>query len=142
MSFLEVTLHEEIADNKVRSVSIVIQLNDQAGGELATYNNKRLTRPIRARTPRSPDRLLPSDRLVLNALRARVPQGEQVTMPVRLKELMKECEISRSQARICLKRLTEKGLVSRISNGVNWGSQEGYPYKISRNILQASSVVD
>jgi ribosomal protein S25 len=151
MSLLEVTLHKETIDNKVKSISVVIQWDDQACGKedaplisehstaiqsnvatnAAACSSKKNRRSRRATVPRSPDRLLPTDRLILNALLARIPQGKQITKPVRLQELMEECEISRSQARICLKRLTEKGLIKRISDGVKLGSQEGYSYKIS-----------
>jgi hypothetical protein len=77
-------------------------------------------------------RLLPTDRLVLNALSARVPHGERVTLPVKVSELMSECEISRRQVQICLKRLGEKGFIKRLIGGAEAGSHEGHRYQILR----------
>lgn len=76
------------------------------------------------------NRLRPSDRLVLIALCAKVPEGTSITPPVRVRELMEECSISRKQVQICLKRLGEKRMISRITKGVTVGSQEGYRYRI------------
>lgn len=81
-------------------------------------------------------RLLPSDRVVLNSLRARILPGTQVTTLVRTRELEAECEISRRQVQICLKRLTERGIIRRIIEGRGVGSQEGYRYQISQDLLQ------
>ena len=81
-------------------------------------------------------RLLPSDRVVLNSLRARILPGAQVTTLVRTLELEAECEISRRQVQICLKRLSEKGIIKRIIEGRGVGSQEGYRYQISHELLQ------
>jgi hypothetical protein len=83
-------------------------------------------------SPRSGKHLLPTDRLVLNALSARVPHGERVTLPVKVSELMSECEISRRQVQICLKRLGEKGFIKRLIVGVGTGSHEGHRYQILR----------
>lgn len=83
-------------------------------------------------SPRSDKHLLPTDRLVLNALSARIPQGEQATLPMRVSELMGECEISRRQVQICLKRLGEKGFIKRLVIGEAAGSHEGYRYQILR----------
>lgn len=75
-------------------------------------------------------RLLPSDRIVLNALRSRLSRGEQVTTLVRTRELMVECDISRRQVQICLKRLSERGLIKRLVDAENVGSNVGYRYQI------------
>jgi hypothetical protein len=80
-------------------------------------------------------RLLSTDRIVLAALHQRVPQGKTVTPAVSIKELVAECVISRRQVQICLKRLIEKGLIKRISEGLNLGSQKGYRYQISRDVI-------
>lgn len=154
MRFLEVELYDESGGSAARSISIVIRLRDKAGEKedfsasipnrdkqsrrgagAAMRGDKRHGRSRKVSTRTSRDRLLPSDRLVLNALLARVPQGERVTQPVRLQELVEECEISRSQARICLKRLNERGLVSRLLDEVCSGNQEGYSYKISPEVI-------
>lgn len=78
------------------------------------------------------NRLRPSDKLVLIALRAKVPEGTLITPPVRVRDLMEECSISRKQVQICLKRLGEKRMISRITKGVIVGSQEGYRYRVLR----------
>lgn len=74
--------------------------------------------------------LLPTDRVILDALRRRVPQGEQITTPVRNNELAEECEISRRQVQICLKRLAEKQLIRRLIDKINIGSHNGYSYRL------------
>lgn len=80
-------------------------------------------------------RLLPSDRLVLNALRARVPPGKQVTTRVRTRDLEAECEISRRQVQICVKRLRERGLIKRLIEDSDIGGTGGYRYHLSKNVL-------
>lgn len=155
MRILEVRLYDKMATSLEGGISIIIDWQDSADGKenilfisrqsetrqskrkvvIAAHGDKTHSRSRRVSHSRSPNRLLPTDRLVLNALRARVQQGTQVTKPVRLQELMEECEISRSQVRICLKRLTEKGLVNRLDDGVRLGSQEGYSYKLSQEVL-------
>lgn len=76
--------------------------------------------------------LLPSDRVVLDALNARLPQGALITPHISTRELMEECTISRRQVQICLKRLSDKGLIKRLVNGVNTGNSNGYRYQISK----------
>lgn len=154
MRFLEVKLYDNTA-NGLNGLSVVIQLHDQAGGKeqhitISRYPTKGQHRHKDDKVPQdnyasnssrrlsasqSGGRLLPTDRLVLNALRARISEGEQATKPVRLQELMDECGISRSQARICLKRLTEKGLVNRVNGEARVDNQEGYSYKLSKDVL-------
>lgn len=75
--------------------------------------------------------LLPTDRIVLNALHARIPWGEHTTELVCVRELAVECEISRRQVQICIKRLTEKRLIKRLVDEKNIGSNNGYRYWIS-----------
>lgn len=84
----------------------------------------------------SKNRLLPSDRIVLDALRARVPNGEKVTTFVRTRELETECGISRRQIQICLKRLSEKGYIKRLFDDINPGSTDGYRYQVSTAALR------
>jgi hypothetical protein len=93
-------------------------------------SDKRLGRTQRLRLAGTIPRLLPTDRIMLNALRERVPKGESITFPVSVKELMTECVISRRQVQICLKRLGENGLIRRLNNEVDIGSQKGFRYKI------------
>jgi hypothetical protein len=83
---------------------------------------------------RSNKRLLPSDRIILDALRAYIPIGKQATTPVRLRELMATSELSRRQVQICLKRLADKGLIMRLLDGV--GNQEGYRFLLSPDVLR------
>jgi DNA-binding MarR family transcriptional regulator len=155
MRFLEVKLYDKMATSLESGISIIIDWQDSADGKenilfisrqsetiqskrkvvITAHGDENRSRSRHESPARSPNRLLPTDRLVLNALRARVPQGAQVTKPVRLQELIEECEISRSQVRICLKRLTEKGLVNRLDDGVSLGSQDGYSYKLSQKVL-------
>lgn len=80
-------------------------------------------------------RLLPSDRIVLSALRQRVPQGKRVTTLVRTRELEVECEISRRQVQICIKRLSERGFVKRLFEGTGSGDTSGYRYHLSKDAL-------
>jgi predicted transcriptional regulator len=54
-----------------------------------------------------------------------------VTTPVRNSELVEECSISRSQVRICLKRLTGKGLVKRLVDEADIGANAGYRYFVT-----------
>lgn len=79
------------------------------------------------------ERLRPTDKLVLSALRASVSEGTQVTVPISVRELMVECQISRRQVQICLKRLIEKSLIERLVNAGDWGSHEGCRYQIARS---------
>ena len=80
---------------------------------------------------KSGKQLLPTDRVILDALRRRVPPGEQTTIPVRNGELAAECEISRRQVQICLKRLTDRRLVKRLIGESGVGSHAGYRYLMS-----------
>ena len=75
-------------------------------------------------------RLRPTDKLVLDALRARVPEGAAETSPVTVRELMGECFISRHQVGICLRRLNEKGMINRVGEDALSGRVEGYRYRI------------
>lgn len=154
MRFLEVKLYDNTASG-LNELSVVIQLHDRAGGKeqsatiskddanpqsrhedhTVTHDDADGTSSRQSRAAQRRVRLLPTDRLVLNALRARVPEGEQLTKPVRLQELMEECAISRRQAQICLKRLTEMELINRLSDGMSLGNKDGYPYKILQGLL-------
>ncbi len=102
----------------------------------AAYVNAKPANLSHTSATRSGKRLLPSDRVVLNALCARVPKGNRVTTLVRTRELQEECEISQRQVQICLRRLNEKGLIKRLSEGEVGGSQEGYHYQLSQDVLQ------
>jgi len=100
---------------KIHTISITIQWWEEDAETKAQPSRKRL---------------LPSDRVMLDALRTRLPKGEQVTLPVRTRELIDACEISRRQVQICLRRLQEKGLIKRILDGARVGQQGGYRYQI------------
>jgi|SRR5215213_5412809 len=141
--------------NRVFTISIVIQWCEQDDEEAENNRGRphcksaaqdqqrtrakvrKAERPIgtkRMRTPNTPSRLLSTDKLVLNALHARILHGEAITPPVRLRELMEECSISRRQVQICLRRLSERGMITRITEGVTLGSQEGYRYHVLQNV--------
>lgn len=156
MRFVEVNFYGHTINDTVNSVSVIIRWNEQANGKevcpdtsihstaaqskheanVAKNSTQNYTYSHRRSTSRSGDHLRPTDRLVLNALRARIPQGEQITNPVRVQELTEECGVSRRQAQICLKRLIERGLVERLINGLSAGRREGYAYKICPAVLQ------
>lgn len=158
MRFLEVNVYGKADTNDADGVSVVIRWCEQASKKeasplIVTLNTSKQndqavngvdgvehsgSKPSQlhpAVTTHANTRLRPTDRLVLNALRARVALGEQVTRPVRLQELMNECVISRRQVQICLRRLTERGLVNRLLNEREIGNQEGYAYKIFQEVL-------
>lgn len=139
--------------NRIHSISILIEWSEEEGGwvnnihcssqsVVATRNRQEVGvkargtgkhGQIRRDTTQLPSRLLPTDKLVLKALRDRAPGGEAVTPPVKIRELMEECSISRRQVQICLRRLSEKGMITRITKGVSLGNQEGYQYGILQN---------
>jgi hypothetical protein len=147
----------KVGRGKVHTVSITIQWREEEA-ELAegTFSSSNFDKSARsqqlvegttnghakqshtrhASATRSSERLLPSDRIVLNALRARLPQGEKVTTLVRTRELQAECEISRRQVQICVKRLSEKGLIKRVIEAMNLGSTDGYRYHLSEDVLR------
>jgi hypothetical protein len=129
----------------VRSITLIIRwhehepvteliLHEEDSGvslpakELTHSNSKHLP-PVTTR--KAEKQLLPSDRVILDALRRRVSQGKQITTPVRNGELMEECSISRRQVQICLKRLTGKGLIKRLTNETEVGTNAGYRYFIT-----------
>jgi hypothetical protein len=112
----ELILHEE---------ELGIDSRAEKSREWPLSNGKRLPREA---TDKSGKPLLPTDRLILNALRRRAPRGELSTVHVRNSELMEECSISRRQVQICLKRLTEKGLIKRLVDGADVGATTGCRY--------------
>ena len=136
--------------NRVCRVSITIQWVEEYGAELenAVSNlqpnltqaqqqkaSKVRTAERAARTQRMPvpstaSRLLPTDRIIIDALRRRVPEGDSATTPVSIKELMTECIISRRQVQICLRRLSEKKAIRRLIDEVSLGSPKGYRYQV------------
>lgn len=157
MATLNIKLHGIPDRSKASRLSICIQLNNESAHVTTAQshaNRKALAQHyIASVTPtrkesrhtrkveisQSKDRLLPTDKLVLYALHSRVALGEAVTPPVRVRELAEECSISRKQVQICLKRLGEKRLISRITKGVTVGSQEGYRYRILQGTKKAIS---
>jgi hypothetical protein len=144
MATLDITLRGVTADS---TVSIHIQVDgvektprrvEKAGdvkadllhADLTSHKRKKLASAAKSASSRPPDRLRPTDKLVLDALRARIPQGETETPPVRVRELMGECFISRRQVGICLRRLNEKGMIRRVGEDTLSGRVEGYRYRI------------
>jgi hypothetical protein len=125
----------ELAEGTSSSLSFDKTAQSQQLTEEAGRGDANRDRIHHASETHSSKRLLPSDRVVLNALRARVPKGTQVTTLVRTRELQTECEISPRQVQICLRRLNEKGLVKRLLVGVTGGSQDGYHYQLSQDAL-------
>lgn len=145
--------------SKIRTISIIIhwcEADTEIGGYIpicshmeaalrepqaknipAQDRRKHNTLDKRMRSPRK--RMLPSDRVVLEALRARLPSGEQVTTPVRTREIMEVCEISRRQVQICLRRLIEKGYIKRLLQEDNLGNHTGHQYKLMRHALLTQS---
>ncbi len=140
---------------KVHTISITIQWCEEeamadvalSGAEISTAVQREQSAKNETNDSKAPPshndvsaqlskRLLPSDRVVLNALRARVPQGEQVTTLVRTRELEVECEISRRQVQICLKRLSEKRIIKRLLEDTCPGSADGYRYQLANNVLR------
>lgn len=115
----EITLHD---------VEPLTPLRGQESRELSLGNRKGLQAVA---VEKSGKQLLPSDRVILDALRKRVPQGEQMTVPVRNSELAAECEISRRQVQICLKRLTHRRMIKRLIGESGVGSHAGYRYLMS-----------
>ena len=100
----------------------------QMSRELLQGNEKDLSA---APVEKSRKQLLPTDRVILDALRRRVLRGTQTTIPVRNGELAAECEISRRQVQICLKRLTDRRLIKRLIDESGVGAHAGYRYLMS-----------
>jgi hypothetical protein len=144
MATLDITLRGVTADS---TISIRVQLDGiekqraltgtqsnviAEGGSAALSSDKKERRASAAKgnSARTTGRLRPTDKLVLDALRARVPEGAVETAPVTVRELMGECFISRRQVGICLRRLNEKGMINRVSEDTLSGRMEGYRYRI------------
>jgi hypothetical protein len=136
---------------RVRTLSVIIQWSEDQGEEIyishcinneaketvskadAKYGGGTNRRHFSSQGSSKPDtRLRPTDRLILNALRARLHENGQVTAPVTTKELMEECSISRRQVQICLRRLSERGWIERLQAGGNFGNQEGFRYQLPK----------
>jgi hypothetical protein len=118
------------SDSNFESASLSQRLNEE------TAHDERQNSTQDVSVQRSSNRLLPSDRVVLDALRARIPRGGQVTTLVRIRELEAECGISRRQVQICLKRLSEKGFIKRLLEDASPGSTDGYQYQILNEVLR------
>lgn len=137
-----VHLNNESCSPPINSLDSLHSDMDMMGQPYTIKTGEGCDKPCRApqvEVSRLSNRLRSSDRLVLIALRSRVPEGTSITQLVRVRELMEECSISRKQVQICLKRLSEKKMISRITKGVIVGSQEGYRYRILRGIGRSSS---
>lgn len=144
MATLDITLCGVTADS---TISIHVQLDGvekkrvltgtpsngtaEAGrADLSSGKKKRQASAAKGDSAHATNRLRPTDKLVLDALRARVPEGSAETAPVTVRELMGECLISRRQVGICLRRLNEKGMINRVGDDALSGRAEGYRYLI------------
>jgi hypothetical protein len=144
MATLDITLRGVTAES---TISIRVQLDGvekkrtltgtpsdgvAEGGraDLSSDKKKRRAYAAKGESARTTGRLRPTDKLVLDALRARVPEGAAETAPVTVRELMGECFISRRQVGICLRRLNEKGMINRVGEDTLSGRAEGYRYRI------------
>lgn len=143
--------------NRVCTISITIQwceANDDGQARDATFSLKPSVttkgkqgsgaksrsdeypdRSRRVNTQRTVLRLLPTDRIVLDALHARVPRNKRMTPAVSVRELVAECGISRRQMQICLRRLEKMKIIKRLIERSSLGSQEGYRYQVSQVML-------
>lgn len=139
---------DKVSKRKVHTVSVTIQWyeeeaitdgeNCKPGHNTAAGKSRDSSSPhsiLKTDAKLPSKRLLPSDRIVLNALRQRVAKGKQVTTRVRTRDLEVECEISRRQVQICVKRLIEKGFIKRLIENTDWGGAEGYRYHLSKEVL-------
>lgn len=134
----------------MRSITVIIRWREgeqEQATEITLHDEGPRTPPLRQKSrellqgkekdlPAAPaqksrKQLLPTDRVILDALRRRVPPGEQITVPVRNSELAAECEISRRQVQICLRRLTDRRLIKRLIGELDVGSHVGYRYQMS-----------
>jgi DNA-binding MarR family transcriptional regulator len=141
----------KVSTGKVYTITILIQWQDgddagrqniargaksnrasrkQRGANYASHHVSDSRRDFHIPEQSSKGRLRPTDRLVLGALRANVSEGTLVTVPISVRELVAECQISRRQVQICLKRLIEKELIERLINAEDWGSHKGCRYRI------------
>lgn len=140
--------------NRVCTISITIEWCDANDAD-ATYSlkpnviargkenlraksqsNEHSDRSRRAHSQRTVLPLLPTDRIVLDALRARVPRNKRMTPAVSVRELVAECRISRRQTQICLRRLEAMKIIRRLTEGSSLGNQEGYKYQVSQAMFQ------
>jgi hypothetical protein len=128
-----VQLHDDVSRVEVDSSAFKLKISANSRKRVREAEGRDASRhqPSKIYEERTNKHLLPSDRIVLNALRSRVPKGSDVTVPVSVRELMEECTISRRQVQICLKRLSEKELAKRLFKPANLGSHNGYCYQIS-----------
>jgi len=125
----------EVADNKLLNARVPAAVSEPHHKKrLAQGDNKDGTLDKKTEPNK---RLLPSDRIVLQALRARLPCGGHVTAPVRAREIMDSCEISRRQVQICLRRLAEKGYIKRLIHKSDLGSNAGHQCRLTRQALLA-----
>ena len=135
---ITVQWHEDISRVKIDANSFKVEI--AANGRMRVRKTKNRDAPrhqaSKINVERISTHLLPSDRIVLHALRSRVLKGGDVTVPVSVRELVEECTISRRQVQICLKRLSEKELAKRILKSADLGSHNGYCYQISRDVLR------
>jgi predicted transcriptional regulator len=148
MAILDITLRGITAKS---TICIRVKLQDESGGveetrtrrlkpstrlagrgQAAETSHKQEARDVTRRDEplRAGSRLRPTDKLVFNFLYARVRQGETETQPIKVRELMEACLISRRQVGICLRRLNEKGMISRVVEETLSRSQEGYRYRL------------
>jgi hypothetical protein len=127
-------------DSEVTEATSILKPSATARGKqnlrAKSQSNEYPNRPQRVLPQRTVLRLLPTDRIVLDALRARVPRNKRMTPAVSVRELAAECRISRRQMQICLRRLEAMKIIRRFTEGSGLGSQEGYKYQVSQGMFQ------
>jgi len=128
-----ISIHVQLeGTEKNRAFSGILSTGTAEGGiaDLSSDKKKRRASASKGDSARTSDRLRPTDKLVFDALRARVPAGATETAPVTVRTLMGECFISRRQVGICLRRLNERGMINRVGEDPLSGRIEGYRYRI------------
>lgn len=130
----------EANDGRIREDAYIFKTGVKAKDKWHTGDKPRRgefpDRSPQVRARRATPRLLPTDRIVLDALRAHVPRNKKTTPAVSIRELVEECRISRRQTQICLRRLEEMKIIKRLTEGSSLGTQEGYRYQVSQAMFR------
>lgn len=115
-----------------RNPELGIPTKSKQNTERGSRSDEFTNRSRQVHVSRTIDRLRPTDRIVLDALRAHMPENKRVTPAVRISQLVSECMISRRQVQICLRRLEGMKIIRRLTNSSSLGSQEGNRYQVSK----------
>jgi hypothetical protein len=130
-STISIRVQLDGAEKKRASTGMPSNATAEGGrSDLSSDKRKRRVSAAKRDSADTTDRLRPTDKLVFDALRTRVPAGATETAPITVRELMGECFISRRQVGICLRRLNEKGMIDRVGEDPMSGRIEGYRYRI------------